>query len=47
MEAHTFFSLGAGGHAVVKKYEILMLKYIGKACRLYLLCFGVPADIIL
>ncbi len=28
-------SLGRGGIAVVKEYEIITLKYIGKACRLY------------
>ncbi len=26
---------GLGGIAVVKEYEIIMLKYIGKVCRLY------------
>ncbi len=40
-----FFS--TGDFAVVNKYEIIMLKYIVKACRLCLLCFGGPDDIIL
>ncbi len=33
--------------AVVKEYEIIMLKYIGKVHRLYLIYFGAPEDIIL
>ncbi len=33
--------------AVVKEYEIIMLKYNGKACRLDLLYFCAPEDIIL
>ncbi len=33
--------------AVVKKIEIITLKYDGKACRLYLLYFGTSEDIIL
>ncbi len=30
---------GRGCLAVMKEYEIITLKYNGKACRLYLLCF--------
>ncbi len=37
----------AGDIAVQKEYEIITLKYNGKACRLYLLGFGAPMDIIL
>ncbi len=33
--------------ALVKEYEIITLKYIGKACRLYLLLFCAPENIIL
>ncbi len=33
--------------AVVKEYEIITLKYDGKACRLYLLYFGASMNIIL
>ncbi len=36
-----------GGLAVMKEYEIITLKYNGKACKLYLLCFCAPEDIIL
>ncbi len=32
---------------VVKEYEIITLKYDGKACRLYLLYFDASKDIIL
>ncbi len=39
-----FFS--PGDLAVMKEYEIIPLKYIRKACRLCLLCFGPPDDII-
>ncbi len=43
-----FFSWkGKGGSSVVKEYEIITLKYNGRACRLYLLFFCAPADIIL
>ncbi len=35
-----------GGIAVVKEYEIITLKYIGKAYMLCLLWFGAPEDII-
>ncbi len=44
---HAHFSPGV--MAIIKKYEIIMimLKYNGNACRLYLLCFGAPDDIIL
>ncbi len=36
------------GLAVMNEYEIITtLKYNGKACRLYLLCFCAPEDIIL
>ncbi len=46
MAARTF-SLGRGGASVVKEYEIITLKYNGKACRLYLLFFCAPENIIL
>ncbi len=36
-----------GGSSVVKEYEIITLKYNGKACRLYLLFFCALEDIIL
>ncbi len=36
-----------GGGSVVKEYEIITLEYNGKACRLYLLFFCAPEDIIL
>ncbi len=47
MAAPTFFSGRGGGASVVKEYEIIMFKYNGKACRLYLLFFCAPEDIIL
>ncbi len=34
------------GRIVLKEYEIIMLKYNGKACRLDSLCFCAPKDII-
>ncbi len=37
------FSLGI----IMKEYEMILLKYNGKACRLYLLFDGVHEDIIL
>ncbi len=44
---HVFYAFwGGGGIAVVKEYEIIMLKYIGKAYMLCLLWFGAPEDII-
>ncbi len=33
--------------ALMKEYEIIILKYVGKACKLYLLYFGAFEDIIL
>ncbi len=33
--------------AVMKQYEIITLRYIGKAWRLCLIYFGAPEDIIL
>ncbi len=47
MAAPTFFSGKGGGVFVMKEYEIIMLKYNGKSCRLYLLFFCAPEDIIL
>ncbi len=38
---------GGGGIAVGKEYEIITLKYIEKACRLYLLFYCAPENIIL
>ncbi len=35
------------GSSVVKECEIITLKYNGRACRLYLLFFCAPEDIIL
>ncbi len=32
--------------AILKEYEMITLIYDGKPCRLALLCFGVPEDII-
>ncbi len=46
MAAPMFFSEN-GGCFVVKEYEIITLKYNGKACRLYLLFFFAPKNIIL
>ncbi len=37
---------GGGGSSVVKEYEIITLKYNGQVCRLYLLFFCAPEDII-
>ncbi len=34
-------------HLIMKEYEIIMLKYNGNACRLYLLCFGEPDNIVI
>ncbi len=46
MAAPTFYSLwGGGGLAVMKEFEIITLKYIRKAYRLCLLCFGAPEDV--
>ncbi len=42
---HIFFPLD--DITVMKEYEIITLKYDGKACRLYLLYFGVSEDIII
>ncbi len=48
MAVPTFFSgRRGGGSSVVKEYEIITLKYSGKVCRLYLLFFCTPEDIIL
>ncbi len=47
MVAPTFFSRKGGGSSVMKEYEMISLKYNGRACRLYLLFFCAPEDIIL
>ncbi len=44
--AHVFLRDDGGGSSIVKEYEIITLKYNGKACRLYLLFFCAPVDII-
>ncbi len=36
---------GGGGLGVMKEYEIITLKYIEKAYKLCLLCFGAPENI--
>ncbi len=48
MGKYFFINLRSPGDlAVLKEYEIITLKYKGKACKLYLLCFGAPKDIFL
>ncbi len=42
-----FFCWGGGGVAIVKEYEIIKLRYIGKTCRLCLIYIGAAEDIIL
>ncbi len=41
------YVFSSGALAVMKECKIITLKYTGKACRLYLLCFSAPEDIIL
>ncbi len=47
MAALSTLHFSAGDHAVMKEYEIITLKYKIKTCRLDLLCFCAPANIIL
>ncbi len=44
--AAPMFSSWKGGASFVKEYEIITLKYNGKACRLYSLFSSAPEDII-